>query len=277
MSPRRALRWVGLWVFSAAVFGGGVMYFGGRQHGVEFIACYLIEWSLSVDNLFVFLLIFRSFGVDSHRQLRVLNWGIFMAVVLRLAFILIGVALVQMFRPILYLFGLILIYSAVKMVKERSGVADVRDNYFVRLLQRYLPMTPEFDGDKFLVSRNGKILATPMMLVLVAVNLTDVVFAVDSVPAAFAITLNPWIIFSANVFAILGLRSLFFVLSHADQRFWTLKYGVAMLLAFVGLKMLAMDWIHLSQYVSLGVIVSVLALSIAASFVVSRPDAGSAG
>ena len=277
MKTKRALLWVLIWVGTALLFTFWMFRWQGEQHGIEFLTCYIIEWSLSVDNLFVFLLIFKSFGVASNRQLRVLNWGIIGAVVLRLLFILVGVALVGMFEPILYLFGAILLYSAYKMVAKQDEAMDIRENMVVKYAQRHIPMTPDYVEDKFFTRQGRGFLATPMVLVLVAVNLTDVIFAVDSVPAAFAVTRNPWIIFSANVFAILGLRSLYFVLARAEEKFWLLKYGVGVVLAFVGVKMITAHWIDYGRYLSLAVILLSLGAAVAASLLIHPPREAPSG
>jgi tellurite resistance protein TerC len=271
MKARRAALWVALWVTVAMAATYGIFKSFGTKHGMEFLTCYIIEWTLSVDNLFVFLLIFKSFGVSSHRQLRVLNWGIIGAVILRLLFILVGVALVQMFEPILYLFGAILIYSAYKMVAQKDEFIDIKEHPIVKYAARHIPMTNDYEGSKFFIKRGKGFISTPMILVLVAVNLSDIIFAVDSVPAAFAITRNPWIIFSANVFAILGLRSLYFVLAQAEEKFWLLKYGVGVVLAFVGVKMLTANWIEYDRYLSLAIILISLGAAMAASILIPPP------
>ncbi len=270
MSPKRASIWVLFWVLSAIGFSWLLFYYYDRQHQLEFLTCYVIEWSLSLDNLFVFLMIFEAFGVDAHKQLRVLHWGIIGAMVLRMIFIMLGVTLVKMFEPILYLFGAFLIFSAYKMAFRNKGEKEVGDNIMVRLVRKRFPVTKNFVGDAFFVRRQGLTLATPMLLVLVAIESSDVIFAVDSIPAAFAITRKPFIIYSANIFAILGLRSLYFLLAHADRMFRYLKYGVSIVLAFVGFKMLAGHYVHVDQYLSLGVVVFCLAGSIIASSLFGR-------
>lgn len=270
MAPKRALIWVAGWFLSAMLFAAGLFHFQGRQLGLEFLTCYIIEWTLSVDNLFVFLLIFEAFGVDSRKQLRALRWGIIGAIVMRLGFILIGVALVQLFEPILYAFGAILLYSAYKMAFKGDEQVDVRHNQFVLLVQKYLPVTDGFIGDSFVVRRPGGLMATPMLLVLVAIESSDLVFAIDSIPAAFAISRHPLVIFSANIFAILGLRSLYFLLAHADRMFRFLRYGVAVVLAFVGLKMLVAHFFKVNIYASLALVVGMLLLSILASLLIKE-------
>ena len=276
MRARRALVWVAGWVGLALIAIYLVFHFYGKVHGLEFLTCYLIEWSLSVDNLFVFLMIFKAFGVDGRRQRRVLNWGIACAVVFRLLFILLGVALVNLFEPIMYLFGAILVYSAIQMAFGKDESVDVTENVIVKYVRRHVPMTHNFEGTAFFVRKGAGFIATPMLLVLVAVEVSDVVFAVDSVPAAFAITRNPYIIFAANILAILGLRSLYFMLASAEERFWMLKYGVALVLLFIGLKMLVAHWFKVSGEVSLIVVVGTLFLALLLSYLIPKPgDAGS--
>lgn len=270
MSPKRALVMVIVWFAVAMIFTAGVYHYKGSVMGMEFLTCYLIEWTLSIDNLFVFLLIFQTFGVDSHRQLRVLQWGIIGAVIMRLIFISLGVVLVTIFEPILYVFGLILIYSAYKMLGSEMEQIDFKQNKLVRLIRKWFPITDGFIGDRFFVKHIDGLMATPMLLVLVAIESSDLMFAIDSIPAAFAITKNPLIIFSANIFAILGLRSLYFLLAHADKMFVYLRYGIAFILAFVGVKMLINHYYKIDIYLSLTVVMGALILSILLSWAKAR-------
>ncbi len=259
-----------VWFAVAMIFTAGVYHYKGSVMGMEFLTCYLIEWTLSIDNLFVFLLIFQTFGVDSHRQLRVLQWGIIGAVIMRLIFISLGVVLVTIFEPILYVFGLILIYSAYKMLGSEMEQIDFKQNKLVRLIRKWFPITDGFIGDRFFVKHIDGLMATPMLLVLVAIESSDLMFAIDSIPAAFAITKNPLIIFSANIFAILGLRSLYFLLAHADKMFVYLRYGIAFILAFVGVKMLINHYYKIDIYLSLTVVMGALILSILLSWAKAR-------
>ncbi len=265
MSPKRALAWVVFWILSAIGFSWLIFHYLDRQHQIEFLTCYAVEWSLSLDNLFVFLMIFEAFSVDAHKQVRVLHWGIIGAMVLRMIFIMLGVTLVKLFEPILYVFGAFLIYSAYKMAFKDKGEKDISQNKMVKLVRKRFPVTKNFVGDRFFIRRQGMLIATPMLLVLVAIESSDVMFAVDSIPAAFAITREPMIIYTANIFAILGLRALYFLLAHADRMFRFLKYGVSIVLAFVGFKMLAAHYVHINQYISLGIILFCLAGSILTS------------
>lgn len=270
MKPKRALMFVIGWVSVAIIFAAGLFYFKGSTMGVEFLTCYIIEWTLSIDNLFVFLVIFQTFGVDEHRQLRALEWGIIGAIVMRLIFIFLGVALVSVFEPVLYIFGAILIYSAIKMISSKDETVDFKQNKLVLLIQRWIPITNEFVGDRFFVRRANGLMATPMLLVLVVIESSDLMFAVDSIPAAFAISKHPFVIFSANIFAILGLRSLYFLLAHADRMFVYLRYGIALVLSFVGVKMLINHYYKFNIYVSLSIVVSTLLLSIFLSWLKTR-------
>lgn len=270
MSLQRALLWVSIWVGVAILVTIGVFQWGGHQHGIEFLTCYLIEWTLSVDNLFVFLLIFRFFGVDPHHQLRALEWGIIGAIVFRMIFILLGLFLVNLFEPVLYLFGLILIWSGFKMATHQGEQKDVSQNIVVKWLSRKFPITQDFVNDRFFVKINGVIHATPMVLVVATIESSDIMFAIDSVPAAFAITRNPWIILGANILAILGLRSIFFLLSHADQRFSYLRYGVSVILIFVGLKMIVKDLFHIPALISLSMVILTLGGSVTLSIMKNK-------
>jgi len=269
MSSSHALKWVVIWFLLAMATAGGVFYFAGRQHGIEFLTCYLIEWTLSIDNLFVFLMIFRAFGVDDHRQLRALEWGIIGAIVILIVFIMLGLALVSLFEPVLYVFGALLIYSAVKMALEkRDQAVDVSHNVLVRWAQKAFRITPGFVGDRFFVrDLQGGLMATPMLLVVLVIESSDIMFAIDSIPAAFAITRQPLIIFVANMLAILGLRSLYFLLAHADRSFRYLRLGVSFILAFVGFKMIVEKVFHVNVYLSLGVVIGTLAISVLASMI----------
>lgn len=272
MSPKRSLFWVGVWVSLALLVTAGIFKWYGRDHGLEFLTCYLIEWTLSVDNLFVFLMIFRTFGVDSHHQLRALEWGIAGAIVFRLTFILLGLALVRLFEPVLYIFGAILIWSGVKMALQKDKAVNVQENALVKWLTRRFRFTDNFVGDRFFIRQNGVLFATPMVMVVGAIESADIMFAVDSIPAAFAITRNPWIIFFANIFAILGLRSLYFLLAHADQRFALLRYGVAIILTFVGVKMMIHDLVKFPSSLSLGFVLLILASSVILSLLIKSGE-----
>ncbi len=270
MSAKRALAWVSFWISLAAVAAYLFFKFSTTERGLEFVTCYAIEWSLSVDNLFVFLMIFDAFGVDPHRQKRALTWGIIGAMILRLVFIYLGLTLVGFFEPVLYVFGAFLIFSAYQMAFQKESQKDITNNRMIKFVRKRFPVTEDFVEDKFFTRSHGKLMATPMLLVLIAIESSDVMFAVDSIPAAFAITRDPLIIFSANIFAILGLRSLYFALAHADRAFRFLKYGVSIILAFVGLKMLAAHFVKPNPIISLAFIMFCLGGSVIASLVIKK-------
>ena len=271
MPIKRALIWVGIWVTVAMGFAAGLWHYKGSVAGGEFLTCYIIEWSLSLDNLFVFIMIFNAFGVDSHNQLRALTWGIIGAVVRRVGFILIGVTLVEMFRPILYVFGALLLYSAVKMMFQKESDEDIMQSRLIKLIRSKISITKDFHGDKFAIKKMGRWIWTPMILVLIAIESSDVMFAIDSIPAAFAITQDPFIIFTANMFAIMGLRALYFLLVHADKMFEKLKYGIGIILAFVGVKIIVEQLgVHINILLSLSIILGCLTISILISLMTMK-------
>jgi len=274
IGARRAALWTVFFVSLAALFAGGLFWHFGNRVGLEFVTGYLIEYALSVDNLFVFLVIFSFFGVPQHLQHRALFWGILGAVVLRGAFILAGTALVTRFEWVLYLFGAFLVWTGIKLLAAGEEVIAIESNPAVRLAQRFLRVTSQYHGERFFVRLDGRRFATPLFLVLVVLDLVDVVFAVDSIPAIFGITRDPFLVFSSNLMAILGLRALYFLLADFMDRFHYLKYGLGLVLAFIGLKMLVEPWLHVPVAVSLGVIATLLAASVVASLVRPRPAAG---
>jgi tellurite resistance protein TerC len=222
----------------AMLFCAGVFHFRGAQAGYEFLAGYLIEWSLSIDNIFVFVLVFTYFAVPVQYQHRVLFWGVLGALIMRGALIFAGANLIQAFHWVVFVFGAFLIVTAIKMLVMAAAKPDLENNVVVRTVRRYLRVTDGYDGQRFLTRRNGLLWVTPLFLVLVVIEFTDLVFAVDSIPAIFAITLDPFVVYTSNVFAILGLRSLYFALAHVVHRFHYLKYGLAIVLAIVGTKMI---------------------------------------
>jgi tellurite resistance protein TerC len=232
---------------------------------MEFVAGYLIEYALSVDNLFVFLVIFTYFSVPPAFQRRALFWGILGAILLRGLFILAGTALIQNFRVTIYVFGAFLVYTGYKLLFMGAEVVSLDSNRAVRLARRFLPLSPDYHEERFFVRVDGRLLATPLFLVLFVIELTDVVFAVDSIPAVFGITSDPYLVFTSNMFAILGLRALYFLLSDFMNRFHYLKVGLGLVLAFVGCKMVLSGWFHVPIGWSLGVIVVLLGGSVAAS------------
>ena len=238
---------------------------------MDFVAGYLIEFSLSIDNVFVFLLIFSSFGVTLHAQHRALKWGIIGAIVLRFVFIFAGVTLVSKFEWILYFFGALLIFNGIKMFAKEEEPKDPHDNPVFVTMRRFLPMSMEFDGDRFLTTENGKRLLTPLVGVVAIIESSDILFAVDSVPAVLSVSQDLLIVYSSNIFAILGLRQLFFVIEHIQERFAYVKYGVALILVFTGFKLLAeIVHIHVTTVFSICFILGVLLLSIVISMAVTK-------
>ncbi len=265
---KEAMRWsLGLIAF-ALVFGLFLWWKEGSQHALEYYTGYLIELSLSVDNLFVFILIFNYFGVRAEAQPKVLKWGILGAIVMRLLMILLGALLLARFEWIIYVFGGILILTGLKMLLQKDGRVELEKNPVVRVARRMLPFADSYDGTRFFCrTGTGRLLATPLLLVLIVVEWSDLVFAIDSIPAIFAITRDPFLVYSSNVFAILGLRALFFVLAGMLDRFVYLKPGVALILMFVGGKMAVSAWLHVPILVSLGVILLTLGGAVGLSLV----------
>ena len=270
VSMKEATAWSAVWISLALVFNAGIWHFMGRQAGVEFLTGYLIEKSLSVDNIFVIALLFSYFAVPSLYQHRVLFWGILGALVMRAAFILAGAALLESFHWIIYIFGAFLILTGLKMAFTRETEIHPEHNPLMKLVRRLFPVTPDYRGQKFFVRENGKLWATPLFLVLVMVESTDLVFAVDSIPAIFAVTTDPFLVYTSNVFAILGLRSLYFAVSGVMQLFRYLNIGLAVILCFVGIKMLVSHWVKVEIHISLGIIGTVLAASILASVLIPQ-------
>lgn len=272
---KNALGWSAVWITLALAFCVLVYFWHGKQPALEFLTGYLIEQSLSVDNLFVFLVLFQFFKVPAEYQHKVLFWGIIGALVMRLAFILAGVALINRFHWIIYVFGVFLIYTGFKLAFQDEAEVDPEHNPALKLARRYLPMTANYEGDRFFLIRDGKRWATPLFAVLIVVETTDLLFAVDSIPAILAITRDAFIVYTSNVFAILGLRSMYFALAGLLEYFEYLNYGLSAILVFVGAKMLLSNesfapWGLRLHYkipigVSLGVVAGLLALSIVAS------------
>ena len=270
---REALLWSGVWIALALIFAAGLWHFEGRQAGLEFVAGWLIEKSLSVDNLFVFVMIFSLWQVPREYQHRVLFWGVLGALAMRAAMIFAGVALLTRFEWIIYPFGAFLLLLAFRMLLA-SDAAVVKTTTLERLVRRVVPVTPGLHGPRFFVRlprhERLRLYATPLFVVLLAVEFSDLIFALDSIPAIFAVTRDPFIVYTSNIFAILGLRSLYFVIAGLVHQFAYLKPGVAIVLVFVGLKMLLSQVYHVPVEVSLGVIMSVLTVSIVASVFVTR-------
>jgi tellurite resistance protein TerC len=268
---REAAIWSAVWVSLAVAFNVGVYRWFGAERGLEFTAGYLIEKALAVDNIFVFFAIFAYFGVPAVYQHRVLFWGILGALVMRAIFIFAGAALLQQFHWLMYVFGVVLLATAVKLLVMSEEGIDPQKNAVYRLFQRVVRSVPEYHGGRFTVVQNGKRFATPLLTVLVLVEWTDLVFAIDSIPAIFAVTSDPFIVFTSNIFAILGLRSMFFLLSGVIGSFHLLKPSLAIVLAFVGVKMLLIDVYKVPIGTSLGVIAALIAAGVIGSLLFPKP------
>lgn len=282
---REALTWVAIWISLAILFGIGIYYFWDRlvsdskytnlEAATAFLAGYLVEWSLSVDNIFVFLVVFAYFHVPAKYQHRVLFWGIIGALIFRALFIALGAVVLERFLWTMILFGLFLVATGIKMLWAHGKTVDPGSNPVVRLFRRTMPITDQYQGDRFFIREGGKLIATPLFVALLVVEFTDILFAVDSVPAIFAITREPFLVFTSNVFAILGLRALFFAVAGLMQLFRYLHYGLAVILMFVGVKMLygyaaeVNEWQKFPVTISLAFIIGVLGLSVLVS--VLRP------
>ena len=267
MSMKEAFAWSAFWISLAAAFALFVYFWHGGRSALEFVTGYVIEQSMSVDNLFVFLVLFQYFRVPKEHQYKVLFWGIIGALVLRLTFVIVGVSILQRFEFVIYIFGALLIYSGYKLFSEEDRDVHPEKNPVLKLFRRHFSVTENYVEDKFFVHRNGQRFATPLFLVLLVVETTDVIFAIDSIPAVLAITRDAFIVYTSNVFAILGLRSLYFALSGLITLFHYLNYGLAVILMFVGAKMLASHFFDVPVAITLAVIAGVLAISIGASLI----------
>jgi tellurite resistance protein TerC len=270
---KEALIWCGVWFALAMSFNAAIAWWRGAELGQQFLAAYLIELCLSVDNVFVFILIFAYFKVPARWQHRVLFWGIIGAVLMRALFILVGVSIIERFHWVLYIFGAFLIYTGIKMALPGSGDVDVNPehNPVVRGFRKFYPVAARNEHGHFFVVHEGRRMATPLFIVLLVVETTDVVFALDSLPAVLAITKDGFVALTSNIFAILGLRSLYFALSGIMQLFRFLKIGLAVILCFIGIKMLIDHWLEIPTVVSLGVIAGVLTMSVLLSLLIKKP------
>jgi tellurite resistance protein TerC len=263
LSFREAITWSAGLVGLALSFGLFILWREGTTPALEYYTGYLIELSLSVDNLFVFILVFQYFGVPAALQPRVLKWGILGAIIMRAIMIFIGALMLERFEWIIFVFGAILLYTGFRMFREQEEHIEPEKNPVVRLARRILPFTGAYAGQHFFVrAANGRLMATPLLLVLLVIEWTDLVFAIDSIPAIFAVTRDPFLVYSSNIFAILGLRALFFVLAGLMDKFVYLKPGVGLILVFVGIKMIASHWFHIPTTLSLGVIVFTLTAAV---------------
>ena len=273
VNVKEALLWCAVWVALALAFNGLVWHWRGPRAGLEFFTGYLVELCLSVDNVFVFILLFTYFQVPPRHQHRVLFWGIVGAAFMRGAFIFAGVTLIQQFHWIIYLFGAFLVFTGAKMFRSKEAEqVHPEKNPVVKLFRRYFPVSPAFEEGRFLTSFDGRRMVTPLFIVLLVVETTDLAFAVDSIPAVLAITQDSFVVFTSNIFAILGLRALYFLLAGWMARFRYLNVGLAFVLAFIGLKMIAVNWLKIPPVISLCVVAGLLTVAITASLWADRRD-----
>lgn len=267
---KEALIWTGVWIILAMCFNGLIYYWQGEVKALEFLAGYVIEKALSVDNIFVFVLIFSYFKTPTIHQHKILFWGIIGALIMRAAFIFAGVALLEKFHWTIYVFGAILIYTGYKMLTQKEKVIEPEKNPLIKIIRKIIPVTSEYHGGDFFMKQNGKLFATPLFLVLILIEVTDLIFAADSIPAILAITQDHFIVYTSNVFAILGLRSLYFALAGMIDKFRYLSKGLALILIFVGLKMLLVDFYKVPIQIALLVIIVILIVSIVTSLKSSK-------
>jgi tellurite resistance protein TerC len=270
VTTREATVWCFVWISLGLIFNAGIYIWMGPEKGLEFFTGYLIEYSLSVDNIFVFIIILTYFSVAPAHQHRVLFWGILGALIMRGVFIGAGALLLQAFHWVIYIFGAFLVFTGIKMITSDETSVHPEDNPVIKVLRRIVPISPQFEGQRFFVKRDGKWAATPLFVVLLVIESTDLIFAVDSVPAIFAVSQDPFIVYTSNVFAILGLRSLYFLLAGVMDLFIYLRYGLGVVLSFVGVKMLLADFYKIPIGLSLAVVAGVLAITIVASLL-ARP------
>ncbi len=268
MQTKKALAWLIFWVGLAISFNIGILIFDGKEKALEFLGGYVIEQSLSIDNLFLFIVIFTAFKIKPEYQRRVLNYGIAGAIILRLIFILLGITVINMFHWILYVFGGILIVSGLKMMFGQEKARNYNDSRVIKILGKLIPVTEHLEGDKFFVRKKGILYATPLFAVVLIIEFTDILFAIDSIPAVFSISTDAFIVYTSNIFALLGLRNMYFVLGRLHERFQYVKYGVAFILTFTGIKLTVLMFdMHIPTVWSLAIIFAIMAGSVAASAV----------
>lgn len=265
VSIKESLAWTGVWISLAMLFNAWIYYKMGHQKGIEFLTGYVIEKALSVDNIFVISLIFTYFRVPAQFQHRVLFWGVLGALFFRIIFIFAGVALISKFNWMIYVFGAFLVYTGLKMLREEEKHVEIEANPMIKFIKKFWKISPHFDGENFRTTVNGVRHFTPLFLVLIMIETTDIIFAVDSIPAILAITPDPYIVFTSNVFAILGLRSLYFALNGIMEMFEYINYALSGILVFVGIKMIIAGWYHIPTIVSISVILGLLIASVVAS------------
>lgn len=267
---KEAALWSLFWIFLALAFNLHIYYSRGPESALNFFTGYLIEKALSVDNLFVFLLIFKYFHTPRDLMHKALFWGVLGAIVMRALYIWLGIVLIEQFHWMFYLFGLILIYSGIKLGLEKDKEIHPEKNWVIKFFHSFMPTTHEYYGDKFFIKKMGKTYATPLFIVLLAIESADLIFAIDSIPAILAITQDPYIVYTSNIFAILGLRSLYFVLSHMMEAFHYLHYALSFILVFIGLKMILDDFYTINNFAALGVVLVALLVAIAASLLLKK-------
>ncbi|MDF2503849.1 TerC/Alx family metal homeostasis membrane protein [Clostridium sp.] len=275
MSTKKIVSRFLFWVLAAIIFNIGIYFFMGQEKAIQFLGGYVIEQSLSMDNLFLFLIIFTSFGVRVEYQRRILNYGILGAMILRLIFIVLGVAVVNQFHWMLYIFGIVIIISAAKMVlgKDDEGDIDFKKSKLIKLLNKIIPVKNNIEGEKFFIREKGRVYATPLFAILFFIEGSDILFAIDSIPAIFSISTDTFIVYTSNIFAILGLRNLYFLLEKLQDSFKYVKYGVATILAFTGIKLSILFFhIEISILVSILAIMGILAISILASVFIKEKE-----
>jgi tellurite resistance protein TerC len=277
VSLREAGFFSALWVALSILFGFGILHYFGRQAGLEFFTGYLIEKALSVDNLFLFLVIFRTFSVDERFQHRMLEWGILGALIMRGAMILAGAELIQRFSWVLYVFGAFIVYAGIHMLFIKKEKVHPEQSFIFRFANKHLRITRDYEGEHFFVRKKRQIYATPLFLVLLVVEITDITLAIDSIPAIFGITQDPFIVYTSNVFAILGLRAMYFLLAGVLSRLRFLTVGLALVLAFIGAKMIAHKWVDIPEHISLLVLTGILLLALAASLLFPAKTASKVG
>jgi integral membrane protein, TerC family len=271
LTTKKALVWVLIWIGLALCFNLGIYIIAGEEKALQFLGGYIIEQSLSIDNLFLFIMVFSAFGIRPEYQRRVLNYGIFGAILLRLIFVVLGVTIVNMFHWILYVFGVILIISGIKMMLKKEENQNFKDSKVLKLLGKIIPISDQMEGEKFFVRKEKRLIATPLFAILILIEFTDILFAIDSIPAIFSITTDAFIVYTSNIFAIMGLRSMYFLLGKLHERFAYVKYGVALILTFTGVKLFILFFhIEISIVVSLAVIFTILIGSIIFSILFSK-------
>ena len=273
---REAAAWVMVWIALAAAFALWIRWESGGRAALEFATGYLVEYALSVDNIFVFIVIFRFFGTPPEHRHRVLFWGVVGAVVLRGLFVVAGLGLIALFHWMLYVFGALLVWTGIKLLRESEMEMHPEENPVVRFLRRHLRMTATVDDERFVTRVDGKLFATPLLAVLLVIDVVDVIFAIDSIPAIFGVTRDPFIVFTSNIFAVLGLRAIYFLLHDLMDRFAYLHYGLGLVLTFIGAKMLVAEWIEVPVQWSLGVVAALLVGAVVASWLFGPKDAGAA-